>query len=76
MTRQEKQDRTFRVICAHCNDPFHVRLALADPDAEGDAEVAVECPYCERQVMVPVPLAYVEQDHLVRGIKSLPGGKT
>ena len=62
--------RTFRVLCAKCNKSFHVCLPLTDPQAQGDADVIVECEYCESKVVVSVPRKYVEQEHLIRAVQS------
>ena len=51
-----------------CAQPFHVRLTLADPGATEPAEVIVECPYCGAENLISIPSAYVEQEHLLRGL--------
>ncbi len=66
------ENKTFKVVCAHCAKPFHVRFELADPAAEGSGEVVVACPYCEENVVVTLPRKYIEKDHLTRGLKSAP----
>ena len=64
--------KTFKVVCDHCDRPFHVRFPLADPEKEGSGEVGVLCMYCEKDVIVKLPRKYIEKEHLVRGIKSVP----
>jgi hypothetical protein len=63
-----------KVECAHCRRSFHVRFALARPDAEGTADTVVTCLYCQKNVMISIPQRYVETDALVRGLKSAPTG--
>ena len=58
--------KTFEVTCAHCRQPFSLRKPLADPDAEGTAEVVVECLYCQKSVKVPLPRKYAETERVMR----------
>ena len=66
-----EQEKTFKVTCAHCQKPFHVRFPLAQPDAQGSGEVTVTCLYCAKNVKVTIPRKYIEADALVRGLKSM-----
>jgi hypothetical protein len=68
------EEKTFKVICAHaeCQKPFHMRFPLAQPNATGTGEVVVTCMYCGKNVMVTIPTVYIQEDSLVRGLKSLP----
>jgi hypothetical protein len=76
-----KEKKTFKVLCAHCRKPFHVRypLATARGGAEGDeaapgagtAEVVVTCLYCKEDVIIALPREYVSRETLLR---SLPRG--
>ncbi len=54
-------EKTFKVHCANCKKPFHVRFPIADPEAEGDGEVKVECMYCSENVMIEIPRQYIEK---------------
>lgn len=65
-----EQEKTFRVQCANCQRPFHVRFPLARPDATGASDVMVRCLYCTKDVMVTIPQQYIEEEVLVRGLKS------
>jgi hypothetical protein len=69
------QDKTFKVECAHCQRPFHVRFPLADSEAEGSGEVVVACLYCNENVVINIPREYIEEDMLVRGVKSGVAGE-
>ena len=66
----ERPEKTFKVQCvnADCAQPFHVRFPLANPGATEPAEVIVECPYCGAENVIAIPSAYVEQEHLLRGL--------
>ena len=64
-------EKTFKVTCAHCEKPFHVRFPLSEPGAEGKAEVVVNCLYCGKPVKIEIPREYVEEKHLTRGLKSV-----
>lgn len=64
--------KTFKVICAHCGLPFHVRYALVRADAEGKGEVIERCQFCSKEVKIEIPRIYIREDHLLRGIKSVP----
>ena len=70
-----EQQKTFKVICAHCAQPFHVRFALIKSDAEGTGEVVVECLYCSKRVKVEVPREYIPDEHMLRGLKSIPASE-
>jgi hypothetical protein len=69
-----EQEKTFKVECAYCPRSFHVRFALARPDAKGSADAVVTCLYCQHNVIITIPQRYVETDALVRGLKSVPTG--
>ncbi|CAN2042438.1 putative Zinc finger/thioredoxin domain-containing protein [Candidatus Magnetomoraceae bacterium gMMP-15] len=67
----ENEQKTFKVFCAICGKPFHVRFPLADSEAEGSGEVSITCGYCNNTVMVEIPKQYIADEHLIRGIKSI-----
>jgi DNA-directed RNA polymerase subunit RPC12/RpoP len=53
--KQNSEFETFRVeACDHCGKPFHIR-AEVKTKAEGDEEIKVNCPYCDRPLMVKIP---------------------
>ncbi len=64
----DQTEKTFKVRCVGCGEPFHVRYPLARPDALGRAEVVVECLYCGAPNLITIPAQYLEQEHLVRGL--------
>jgi len=68
------EKKTFRTTCIHedCKKPFHIRCELQDPDAEGESQVAVDCPYCGAKVMVPIPRVFQSEDHMVMHLKPVP----
>ncbi len=66
MNAEQHARKTFQVTCPHCEQPFHVRFALADPSKEGSSEVGVVCQYCEKKVMVEIPSKYVESEVVMR----------
>ena len=68
------EEKTFKVVCVHCKQPFHVRYPLARPGAEGERDVVANCLYCGKDVVIRIPTQYVAEDHLVRGLKSIPAG--
>lgn len=49
-----------------------MRFPLAAPDGGGEAEVVAICQYCSQPVVVQIPSKYVPEDHLFRGLKSVP----
>ena len=63
---EDRPMKTFAVTCAACQQPFSLRQPLADPDAEGTAEVVVECLYCQERVKVVLPRRYAETETLMR----------
>ncbi len=69
------QEKTFKVECPHCQRPFHVRYALADPNVEGSGEVVVTCQYCDKNVVIEIPREYIAEEMLLRGVKSVVGGE-
>lgn len=70
MDTQEGPQKTFKVHCDSCTQPFFVRFSLANPTAEGTAEVVVTCQYCQQDVLITIPEQYNEQDMFIRGLKS------
>ncbi len=66
MNKGQQARKTFQVLCPHCDQPFHVRFALAEADKDGSSEVGVECLYCEGSVMVDIPSKYVESETVMR----------
>ncbi len=67
------EKKTFRSTCHHCTKPFHIRCELQSPDAKGSAEVAVGCPYCGGNVIVPIPRVYqAPGERMVMNINSVP----
>ncbi len=56
------EEKTFKVPCLKCKKPFHVSYPIAEPDAEGKADVWVECPYCNEKQMISIPRKYVAAD--------------
>ncbi|MEM7246493.1 MAG: hypothetical protein AAF533_14170 [Acidobacteriota bacterium] len=66
----DDQRVTFEVTCAACGTPFSMRRELADPDAEGSAEVVVECQYCNERIKVEIPRKYAQTETLLKGVKS------
>ncbi|MBI2877010.1 MAG: hypothetical protein HYY20_09030 [Candidatus Tectomicrobia bacterium] len=67
-----EQQKTFKVRCAHCHEPFHVRFPLARADAEGEGKVVVTCLYCSQNVIITIPRSYIAEEALLRGIESIP----
>ncbi len=63
---EDRAMKTFEVTCAACKRPFSLRKPLADPDAEGTAEVVVECLYCQASVKVALPRKYAETETVMR----------
>lgn len=63
---ESQEHKTFKTDCPHCKQPFTVRFPLADPKAEGTSDVAVECMYCERTVMIKIPTKYVGGVTMIR----------
>ena len=68
----EPEQKTFKIVCAHCNEAFTVRFPLSQAGAGEQADVVVSCLYCGKDSVVSIPSAYVPEDHLVRGLKSVP----
>ncbi|MEA3273892.1 MAG: hypothetical protein U9Q81_01035 [Pseudomonadota bacterium] len=71
-----EEQKTFKVWCVNpkCNQPFHVRFALVQPGAAGDADVVVECQYCGAENVITISEKYVEEEDLVRGFKGRSRG--
>ena len=63
-----QEEKLFRVSCIHCNKPFHIRAKEQNPNAQGKTEVAVDCPYCSKAMMVEIDLKYAEPDVIVRRV--------
>lgn len=75
-----KEEKTFKVLCAHCNKHFHVRFPLAQSDADEEGEdkgkLVINCPYCGANVMITIPRRYIKEEHLmedylIRGMKAI-----
>jgi hypothetical protein len=63
-------EKTFKVLCAACQRPFHVRFPLARPEAGGTGDVGVTCLYCNENVMITIPLDYIAEEALIKGLQS------
>lgn len=73
----DEEYKTFKILCVNreCCQPFHVRFRLARPGSDDPANIIVECPYCGHKNLVTIPSAYVEQEHLMRGLKGRSRGE-
>ena len=60
------QKKTFKVNCPNCDNPFHIRLPLTDPEAEGSGDIRVECMYCTENVMITIPRKYMAKEFIFR----------
>ena len=69
------EEKTFKSTCCFCKKPFHIRAEPQDPEAEGTCSVAVECPYCGKNVMVELPRIYREPSEGVMMLRSIPAGE-
>ena len=58
--------KTFKILCSHCQMPFHVRLALRNESSKGKKpgnpgsapeadERVVNCLYCGKPVAIKIP---------------------
>jgi RNase P subunit RPR2 len=63
------KNEIFRVICANCRKPFHM-TAQTKSEAPGEAEIAINCPYCQTLLMVRVPRRLVGTDLMFRTLDS------
>lgn len=71
MTPKNPQARHWQVQCAHCQKPFHFTPEKkAKAGKTGEVEIALECPYCQKQNLVTVPEKFVQVDVLLRGSKN------
>jgi len=71
MTKKNLKDNLVRVMCAHCHKPFHFTPeAKADADQTGAVEIALECPFCQKQNIVEVPAKMANKEVMFRGGKS------
>ena len=54
--------------CCHCGKPFHLTSRI-DTQEPGVEEIKVNCPYCEKPVLVKVPrdMLAKDPDGLMRG---------
>ncbi|MGE0087772.1 MAG: hypothetical protein AB7S75_25455 [Desulfococcaceae bacterium] len=56
------QKKVFKIHCTKCKKTFHVSYQIAEPEADGKADVWVECPYCNERQIINIPRKYVEKD--------------
>lgn len=71
MTKKNLQDNLVRVNCAYCHKPFHFAPEeKAEAKQTGAIEVALECPFCQKQNIVEVPAKLASKDVIFRGGKS------
>ena len=61
----EKREKLIRVICCHdaCKKPFHLRMEVQQAEAEGTAEVGVDCPLGELK-MIGLKALFLRVMHL------------
>ncbi|MDZ7361405.1 MAG: hypothetical protein ONB46_11880 [candidate division KSB1 bacterium] len=71
MTQKDPKDNIFKVKCDHCSKPFHYTAKSeskkSKSDDAGEEEIVLECPYCQKKLMVKVPRWAVDEDTMYRG---------
>ena len=70
-----QEEKTFKVRCAHCKKSFHARFPISRSEDTADpleSEVVVNCLHCGEAIIIKIPSDYVEKQHLIMGIDSLP----
>lgn len=71
MEKKNVNKEALSVKCAHCRKPFHFTpQANAEAKQTGEVEIALECPYCQKQNIVKVPAKMAGKDVMLRGDKS------
>jgi RNase P subunit RPR2 len=63
-------EKTFKVLCAACQRPFHVRFPLVRSETAGTGDVVVTCLYCSENVVITISRVYIAEEALVRGLQS------
>lgn len=56
------QEKSFKVNCPKCDQPFDVLFFLVDPDAEGNEDVEVECIHCFKHIAITISRKYIEKE--------------
>jgi endogenous inhibitor of DNA gyrase (YacG/DUF329 family) len=71
MEKKNANKEALSVKCAHCRKPFHFTpQAKAEAKQTGDVEIALECPFCQKQNIVKVPAKMAGKETMLRGGKS------
>ena len=71
MEKKNAKKEALSVKCAHCRKPFHFTPeAKAEAKQTGEAEIALECPYCQKQNIVKVPAKLAGKEVMFRGGKN------
>lgn len=71
MTPKNTPDPPIQVKCAYCHKPFHFAPdSNAKAKPTGEVEIALECPYCQKQNMVNVPAKIAGKTVMFRGGKN------
>jgi len=71
MEKKNAKTEALSVKCAHCRKPFHFTpQAKAEAKRTGEVEIALECPYCQKQNIVKVPAKLAGKETMLRGDKN------
>jgi DNA-directed RNA polymerase subunit RPC12/RpoP len=66
MAKKNLKDNILKVKCANCKKPFHF-TPQAESNEPGDVEMALDCPFCQTQLIVKVPRRLGERETMLRG---------
>ncbi|MCX7014881.1 MAG: hypothetical protein NTW86_20410 [Candidatus Sumerlaeota bacterium] len=69
---KEPPEKIYRITCWRCRKPFHLRAKAPASDADPVHNTAVQCPYFDETVMVPLPGAGEDSSALLLNVKGLP----
>jgi len=71
MTPKNPKTVPLQVNCAHCRKPFHFTPEQkAKAGQTEEVEIALECPYCQKQNLVTVPAKLAAKAVMFRGGKN------
>ena len=66
----EREVTFFRVECPWCDKPFTLRAEKRNDDP-GEEEIGLDCPYCQKSVIVTVPKNIASPEIIFRAIKGI-----
>jgi len=67
MPEKSPSEAVYQVDCSNCHKSFQITASIQSTEA-GDEEIAVNCPYCEKKLIVKLPRSALVKETIFRGM--------